>query len=221
MFLFTPAAVNGEILARKGELSKTFEFRYVSDVTDADGETDFKGETEFFDTEQRIEFLSKYAEYAKRFFHDPELNQKVVSEKEIITALQKLKPQPFPHIRTRIPLDEWKWLGYRDGQCNESAQALSSWNSMPGIEINKKALEFTGETANFERNFQPQSWRFSFLWKAKVQSTDSRGVFCLSDRKLIAGVKVGFNCKGRFFTVPAIKRLNLKPIRLTHGTSSR
>ena len=52
--------------------SKSFELRYYQNNPAANGETDFHGETAVFNTEQRIEFLSRYAEYAKDFFDDPQ-----------------------------------------------------------------------------------------------------------------------------------------------------
>ncbi|MFW5944904.1 MAG: hypothetical protein ACOCTU_06555, partial [Bacteroidota bacterium] len=45
------------------EISKSFELRYLSDNPEANGETDFKGETAVFDTEQRVNFLHHWAEY--------------------------------------------------------------------------------------------------------------------------------------------------------------
>lgn len=62
------------------EVSKSFELRYFTKDAKANGETDFKGETEYFDTEQRVEYLNKYAEVAKQFFDDPNLDTKVVGE---------------------------------------------------------------------------------------------------------------------------------------------
>ncbi len=50
--------------------SKSFELRYFSDDPGANGETDFKGETQVFDTDQRVEFLKHYADFSKRFFDD-------------------------------------------------------------------------------------------------------------------------------------------------------
>jgi hypothetical protein len=39
------------------QLSKSFEFRYFTSDPEANGVTDLKGETEVFDTEERILFL--------------------------------------------------------------------------------------------------------------------------------------------------------------------
>ena len=40
----------------------TFEMRYLTSDAKANGVTDFHGETEVFDTEQRIEALNNYAD---------------------------------------------------------------------------------------------------------------------------------------------------------------
>jgi hypothetical protein len=42
-------------------ISESFELRYFSQDTNANGETDFKGETSVLDNEQRITFLNEYA----------------------------------------------------------------------------------------------------------------------------------------------------------------
>ena len=97
-------------------LSKSFELRYFTKDAKANGETDFKGETEYFNTEQRVEYLSKYAEVAKQFFADPNLDSKVVADEQLKQAMQQLKPQPLPEIRKREQLNQWKWMGYKPGQ---------------------------------------------------------------------------------------------------------
>jgi hypothetical protein len=56
------------------EKSKSFEVRYFTEDSEANGVTDFKGETAIFSTPERIEFLSHYANYAEWFFNDPNLN---------------------------------------------------------------------------------------------------------------------------------------------------
>ena len=86
------------------EASRSFELRYVTNDTAANGETDFKGKTEYLDTEQRVDFLKQYARVASRFFNDTAYNTKVVTEQEVQLALAKIKPQPLPSVRRRIPL---------------------------------------------------------------------------------------------------------------------
>ncbi|MFW5832127.1 MAG: hypothetical protein ACOCVA_07725, partial [Prolixibacteraceae bacterium] len=95
---------------------ESFELRYFTNDTAANGETDFKGETEWMDTEQRIRFLGDYAGYASRFFGNPGFNEKIVTEKEVGDVLANLKPRPLTSVRQTIPLNDWKAYGYKPGQ---------------------------------------------------------------------------------------------------------
>ena len=90
-------------------LSRSFELRYVTNDEKANGETDFKGSTEWMNTDQRVEYLKKWADYACNFFDDHSLDQLVVSDEEVKTAMNSLKPQPLPEVRNKIPLDKWRW----------------------------------------------------------------------------------------------------------------
>ena len=63
--------------------SQAFELRYVTTDPAADGETDFKGPTAWFDTPRRIEYLKKYADFASRYFDDRTLAEQVVSDGEV------------------------------------------------------------------------------------------------------------------------------------------
>ncbi len=91
------------------ELSRAFELRYVSRNPKASGETDFKGKTAVFSTDERIDFLRKYACYAREFFNDPDLKKKVVTDSEVNEFLRQFKFQPLPSVRKRVPLKKWKW----------------------------------------------------------------------------------------------------------------
>ncbi len=100
--LFTMVILGGLISnINAQEISKSFELRYFASDEKADGETDFKGETEYFNTEQRIEYLEKYEEYAGQFFNNPDWNKLVVTDDEAKEKAAKIKPQPTPKIRSR------------------------------------------------------------------------------------------------------------------------
>lgn len=185
--------------AQADELSRSFEFRYVDDDPCANGETDFKGQTAVFDTEQRVKFLSRYAEYAKGFFKDPKLDTKVVSDEEVQAAIKKLKRQPVPKIRQRIVLnDGWRWIGQKQGQRAVEKRELAQWQNITGVEVKDGSLLFCGEQVKLHRQFQPQSWRFFIQFKARVDRTDVRQFFCLSEDDTIAAI-VGFGRNGRIF----------------------
>src|SRR5690606_11010849 len=72
-----------------GQLSSTFEMRYFTKDGRANGETDFKGETEWMDTEERIVALNAYADYASRYFNNPQLDQAIVTDEEINALLNQ------------------------------------------------------------------------------------------------------------------------------------
>ena len=54
-------------LSTSGQVS-TLETRYFTFDVKANGETDFHGETEWMNLEQRIDFLTKYGNYAAKFW---------------------------------------------------------------------------------------------------------------------------------------------------------
>ncbi|MBN1291970.1 MAG: glycosyl hydrolase family 2 [Candidatus Latescibacteria bacterium] len=180
------------------ELSHSFEFRYVSDKSEANGETDFKGETEVFDTEERINFLRNYAEYAKDFFHDPELNTEVVTDKEVEDLLSDLKKQPLPSTRRRIPLDEWKWIGSRPGIQDEERNNIAWWNNLSGITVKEDMLVLTGSNVKVTKTFDPLTWRFKFEWRAMVPQRDKRLTFTFSNNGQQTLV-TGFRENGQMF----------------------
>ena len=67
MLLLTCAALQAQ---KRQPVSQSFELRYVTSDPAADGETDFKGATQWFDTPRRVDSLQKYAAYASRWFYD-------------------------------------------------------------------------------------------------------------------------------------------------------
>ena len=89
--------------------SMSFELRYVTSDAKANGETDFKGATEWMTTDQRVQYLTHWQRYATKFFDDQTLAEQVVTDEEVATAMRQLKPQPLPQVRQKIVLDEWKW----------------------------------------------------------------------------------------------------------------
>ncbi|MBQ7573244.1 MAG: hypothetical protein IJT23_03210 [Clostridia bacterium] len=95
-------------------LSKNFELRYISTDKNANGETDFKGETSTLSTNDRVEFLNEYAKQFPNYIDDFSLDTPIVSLDEARKELKKIKSQPQPTIRARKKLDNWKWIGYVD-----------------------------------------------------------------------------------------------------------
>lgn len=83
------------------ELSRSFEFRYFDNSAGSNSETDFKGSSGVFSTDERVEFLHSYAEYASRFFNDPDLDREAITDGDVEEALSKLKAQPLPEVGGR------------------------------------------------------------------------------------------------------------------------
>ena len=67
----------------KAQKLQTFEMRYFTSDVKANGETDFHGETEWMDTEQRVDFLNKYAEYASQYWGNPQLDKPLLTNEEV------------------------------------------------------------------------------------------------------------------------------------------
>jgi hypothetical protein len=191
LIIFTPLITNASG-GNTREISRAFELRYVTDDTRADGETDFKGETEIFNTDQRLEYLKNWARYGRLFFNDPELNLKVVHDEEVASILDGIKPQPLPLVRDKIRLDDWKYLGHRKGQHQEEQSMLELWNNSEGVMINNGQLILSDNT--FRAAFTDQPWRLKFSWGASVPETPGHVIFRLSE-----SVVVGFGENGRFF----------------------
>ena len=131
-------------------ISKSFELRYFSKDAKANGETDFKGPTSVFDTDQRVEFLKHYAAFASEFFNDPNFDYDVASDDEAAKAAQAIKPQPEPEFRNRIQLEDWKWLGYRAGQEKEK-RAWPLWPRPLVLARNRLVVALAGGCALFGR----------------------------------------------------------------------
>ena len=106
---FVALTMSAEAEKKEMVLSQSFELRYVTGDARANGETDYKGATEWMTTEQRIEYLSHWQQYASKYFDDQALAQQVVTNDEVADAMKRLKPQPLPSVRQKVVLDEWRW----------------------------------------------------------------------------------------------------------------
>ncbi len=165
-------------------LSESFELRYVTDLPRASGPTDFKGETEIFTTDDRVTFLQHYADYAKRYFNDSELDRDVVPMAVARERLAAIKEQPLPSVRRRLPLTTWRWLGYREGENERRAASIDSW-IRDGGRVDNGALHLTGPFARMDRTIPTQSWRFSLEWRSQWPE-NGRVLLSLNDAVTVA-----------------------------------
>ncbi len=162
-------AVEYEVAEGKHTIARTFEFKFFSKDSKANGDTDFRGETEVFNTSQRVEFLNRYADYAARYFNDPNLDTKVVTDAEVQASMAKFKPLPLPTIRKRIPLnDGWTWLAHREGEPTQNKNSLLEWQEMPGVSVQDGHLTITEDDVTVTKTFEPQTWRFFVQWRART-----------------------------------------------------
>ena len=148
-------------------LGEVFEMRHFTSDPKANGETDFKGETAWMNTEQRVRFLNDYADHASRYFGNPEYDQEIVNEDEVEKVLASLKAPPLTNIRRTIPLNGWKAYGYKKGQDIVKQEALNEWQSYDGASITNGKLLL--DNANIERKTDSLFWRFKF--RVKINST--------------------------------------------------
>jgi hypothetical protein len=194
--LFLPMILAGLLSCdsdqQQTEISRAFEFRYASGNPSANGVTDFKGPTAVFDTAERIDYLGKFASYAKKFFNDPRLNTQVVNEDEIESAIKRLKPQPKPKIRQEIAVDSWKYLGYKAGQHKEEMQQIEIWKQFAGAKIQDEALLLS--PGHIEKSFSPQDWRMQFSWRFKPLEENEEVTFSFSEV-----ARAGIDKTGKFF----------------------
>lgn len=152
LYLF-PLMANSQSL-----ISHSFELRHYTQDMKANGETDFKGETEWMNLQQRIDFLHQYADYASSFFDDKNLDTKLVKKVQIDSLLKCWKPQPTTSIRETILLSEWKSYGYREGQDKEKDLILREWEAFPGVEVKNGKLLLLG--SKIKKKISPITWRF-------------------------------------------------------------
>lgn len=135
----------------------TFEMRYLTKDPKADGVTDFHGETEWLDTEGRVQALNRYADYASRFWEDPGLDTPLFSDADVKEVLSGIKPQPLTSIRRTIRLEEWKAYGYKKGKEAAARERWSQWTES-GARISDGRLILDGVTASVP--VKPMDWRF-------------------------------------------------------------
>lgn len=155
--------------AKESETStfRTFEFRAVSGNPNADGETDFKGKTTVLTTDERVAFLTAYADYASAWFGAPGLDKLAVSEDEVSTLLAKLKPTPLPRVRRAIRLDgDWKQIGVAE---HPSPAGERPWRNRAGVRLEEGALVLPAGTTEILDLGRSTGWRYDLTWTAKVE----------------------------------------------------
>lgn len=174
--------------------SNAFELRYFSSDPKANGETDFKGETEWMNTEQRVSFLNDYADFGSRYFSNPSLDKEIVSDEEVERLINEIKPQPTTNIRRTIILNGWKAYGYKGGQNALKEEAIKYWKKDPGVKVTDGELEINNTT--IEKSIKPLNWRFKIesnirlignaRFSIKLKDGDKTAISLVLDRRTYA-----------------------------------
>ncbi|MCF8226078.1 MAG: hypothetical protein K9J30_09375 [Bacteroidales bacterium] len=185
-------------ISLNAQISSSFELRYFSKDRSTQGHTDFKGEKEYFGTEQRIEFLNAYADAACRWFSDSALDRKVNTGKEIENFLEGFKPQPSPQKRNRIQLDQWKKTGAKGHAMSGKNKLYPAWDTLEGIAINNGNLYFLQPGISLKTVTDSIRWRFLLNWRAMSMYGKSPMVISLNmgNRNII---ETGFHSNGNIF----------------------
>ncbi|MEM6700837.1 MAG: hypothetical protein AAF599_20710, partial [Bacteroidota bacterium] len=180
-------------------ISRSFEMRYFTDSTIAAGTIGFNGDSTFLTPENRLYYLEKYADYAKIFFQNTELNDQPVEAPEVDKLLKKIKPQPSPKNRQRLILEDWKWKAYQVGQSRREQQQLEAWTQTPNVLVENGVLKTTNTFTYAKDLAEPQNWRFAFQWETKIPKTSERSAFLLLDEESSPVILLGVTAEGGCF----------------------
>jgi len=163
--------------AMQAQDGATFEMRYFTHDEKANGVTDFHGETEWFTTEQRVEQLDHYADYASRWWGDPKLEKPLFTDADVYDRLVQIKPQPLSVVRHTVPLRGWHAIGYKDGKAEAQTQRWALWTT-DGAKISEGRLLLDHATAS--PAISPLVWRFRL--KATLNEAPEAFQVCLTGK---------------------------------------
>ncbi len=180
------------------QVASSFELRYFSKEKEANGITDFKGEKEIFNTDQRVDFLKVYADVAGKWFMDTTLDKRVSSEAEVLRFVEGLKAKPLPIKRKRIQLEEWSKFGYKKNDHNLSKEKINFWLNKDEVIIEDGKLIFMEMNSRINRKIDDQNWRFHLNWKAKSKYGNVPFSLALKHNNTIVA-EIGFHSNGNIF----------------------
>ena len=137
----------------------TFEARYFTSDARADGETDFHGETEWMNLEQRVDFLNAYADYAADFWRNPNLDIPLLESEDVNGTLQGIKPMPGTNVRRTIRLNGWKAYGYSAEKERQKKKMRGRWEQGAGSKVEAGRLRLNSN-GTVRRAVAETDWRF-------------------------------------------------------------
>ena len=177
-------------------LARAFELRYFTRNPAANGETDFKGKTEFLTTEQRVDFLRAYAEYGRLFWKDPQLDKEVFPLAEARARNSQIKPQPKPQKRVRLLEDKWAWQGLAPKKNASKEASEKTWLNSTAVRIEEGRLNFI-QAGKADHKIDPVlNWRSRLELQLDVSKTMVESTFALDQ-----GIVVGFDGQRQFFYI--------------------
>ena len=156
IFLATVCLLN--VILLNAQQVRTFEMRYITRDAKADGVTDFHGETEWLDTDRRVEMLGRYADFASFFWGDPGLDTPLFSDSQVTDRVRAIKPQPVTSVRRTVRLDQWRACGYKNGKEILKSGSRRFWTDGGGV-ISDGCL--TIKDCSIKTAVDTIDWRFS------------------------------------------------------------
>ena len=168
----------------EAQVHTTFEMRYITSDSKADGETDFTGESEWMSLDQRIDFLNKYAAFASGFYGNLGLDKPLIGDGDIRQTVRRIKPQPLTNVRQTLRLTDWRAYGYRAGKAEDVQNAFAGWTVVNGATVKDGSLIL--EDCAVERNLDPIRWRFRLHLDVKKVGSGCTIVFHKGGKPLLS-----------------------------------
>ena len=168
----------------EAQVHTTFEMRYITSDSKADGETDFTGESEWMSLDQRIDFLNKYAAFASGFYGNLGLDKPLIGDGDIRQTVRRIKPQPLTNVRQTLRLADWRAYGYRAGKAEDVQNAFAGWTVVNGATVKDGSLIL--EDCAVERNLDPIRWRFRLHLDVKKVGSGCTIVFHKGGKPLLS-----------------------------------
>ncbi len=180
-------------------VSRSFEMRYFSDSTLAQGTIGFNGDSTIFTPEQRINYLDQYADYAKFFFQDGELDQQAVFPADVDNLVDRFKEMPLPEKRERIELKNWRWKVYDRGRQKIEGEQLANWQKDPNVIVEDGQLKTINDFSYPLDLNKGENWRFALQWETNIPKSEERSAFLLLDKDGNPVVLMGITSEGECF----------------------
>ncbi|MEX0981938.1 MAG: glycosyl hydrolase family 2 [Bacteroidales bacterium] len=180
------------------QISSSFELRYFSKDKTSSGITDFKGKNDFFNTDQRVEFLHLYADVAGKWFSDTALNRKLNNPEELDQLMEGMKEKPLPLKRQRIVLNNWNRTAYKQGDHERSVNSINEWDTLTGASVEHGLLHLASPNVIIEKSIDSLQWRFFLSWKATSLNGNFPMTIALKENNRTIA-EAGFHANGNIF----------------------